>query len=334
MTNARRDRDPTPSSRVTVIIPAWQAEATIGRAVKSALAQTERCNVIVVDDCSADATAEAALAAGEGAERLVVLRQSENAGPAAARNRAIAESETPWIALLDSDDIMQSDRIAGLMALAEPSGVAEWDMVADDLLRVTEGALDGPSERLISDTDFAPYALGFSGFVLGNVHGSRGSRGELGFIKPLIRRGFLDAAKLRYDEKMRLGEDYDLYARALARGARVMITNPLGYLAVAREGSLSDRHGARELGQIVAADRSLLATETLQPEDRRAVQQHLAKVQREWTWMRLIDAVKARSPKQILGCFLAPPGVVLSLIGRLSEQLVLRSGRLLAKGAK
>lgn len=323
---------PQGAPRVVVVIPAWRATGTIGRAVVSALTQTEPCHVVVVDDASPDDTAAAARAADDGSGRLTVLTQPQNAGPAAARNRAIAASSAPWIALLDSDDVMEPERIAGLLALAEPEGKADWDMVADDLLRVTEGPLDGPRDRLISGTDFEPYALDFTGFVLGNVHGSRGSRGELGFIKPLIRRKFLEEAGLSYDETMRLGEDYDLYARALARGARVLVTNPLGYLAVARTGSLSDRHGTRELGQIVAADRALLATEAMDAAGKAAVRQHLARVQREWTWMRLIDAVKARAPLQILGCFASPPAIIMSLIGRLAGQVVIRTGRLLGLG--
>jgi len=332
MSGSETTADPAGMPRVAVIIPAWRATATIGRAVSSALAQTEPCHVVVVDDASPDETADVARTADDGTGRLTVLTQDRNAGPAAARNRAIAASKAPWIALLDADDVMEPERIASLLDLAEPDGQPQWDMVADDLLRVVEGALDGPRHRLIADADFTPYPLDFTGFVLGNVHGSRGDRGELGFIKPLIRREFLTEARLSYDETMRLGEDYDLYARALARGARVLITNPFGYLAVVRAGSLSDQHGAYELGQIVAADRALLATEPLDAPGKAAVRQHLTRVQREWTWMRLIDAVKARAPLQILGCFAAPPGIVLSLIGRLTEQAVFRTRRLFGAG--
>ena len=332
MTRTDDISNPTNEPRVAVIIPAWRATATIGRAVTSALAQTEPCHVVVVDDASPDETSEAAQAADDGTGRLTVLRQAANAGPAAARNRAIAASRAPWIALLDSDDVMEPRRITSLLAIAEQNGEAYWDMVADDLLRVVEGALDGPQNRLIADQDFEPYQLDFANFVLGNVHGSRGARGEIGFIKPLIQRRFLEKTGLAYDETMRLGEDYDLYARALARGARILITNPMGYLAVAREGSLSERHGALELGQIVAADRALLATETLDETGKAAVRQHLARVQREWSWIRLIDATKARAPLRVLGCFAAPPGVILSLIARLAEQVVVRTGNLLRLG--
>lgn len=312
---------------VSVVIPAWRATATIGRAIASALAQRAPCQVIVVDDCSPDETSEVARAADDGTGRLIVLRQDRNQGPAAARNRAIAASSARWIALLDADDVMEPNRIAGLLAVAEPDGAPAWDFVADDLWRVVEGALDGTRTRLISEENFAPYTLDFESFVLGNVHGSRGMRGELGFLKPMMRRAFLEEAGLGYDETMRLGEDYDLYARALARGARFRVTGPLGYFAVAREGSLSDRHGAVDLGGIVAADRALLAEEPLTDRERQAVRRHLAQVHPEWAWMRLIDAVKARAPGEALRCFAGPPGVALSLLGKLAGQVVIRTRR-------
>lgn len=303
--------------RAVIIIPAWKATATIGRAIASALSQTEPCHVVVVDDASPDDTVAAAKAADDGSGRLTILSQSRNTGPAAARNRAIDASRAPWVALLDSDDFMQSDRIANLLAIAEQDETPAWDMVADDLYRMRDDQLDGPSQRLISHTDFPPYTLDFEAFVLGNVHGSRGSRGELGFLKPLMRRDFLQQAELRYDETMRLGEDYDLYARALARGARFRIINPLGYMAVERAASLSGSHRSADLAQILAADRRILAQETLNAQQRAAVRKHLAPIRREKAWMQLVEAVQGRSIKTGLSVFIAPPDVFLSLLWRL-----------------
>ncbi len=319
--------------RVAVIIPAWRATATIGRAVASALTQTEPCHVVVVDDASPDETAATARAAEDQIEYrtgfLTVLTQEKNAGPAAARNRAIAASEAPWIALLDADDVMEPERIASLLALAEADDQTRWDMVADDLFRVVENNLDGPRKRLISEMDFTPYKLDFNAFILGNVHGSRGNRGEFGFIKPLIRRSFLEEFQLTYNESMRLGEDYDLYARALDHGANLLITNPLGYLAVQRPDSLSAKHGAKDLGGIVEADLALIADRKHDPAAISALKRHLDQVRKEWFWVRLIDAVKARSPLAIARCFSGPPGVSLSLLARLIEQLGIRGRRLL-----
>ena len=104
---------------VTVVIAAWRASGTIGRAVASALAQPEAAEVVVVDDASNDdgATLAAARAADDGTGRLIVLELEKNAGPSTARNTALRASKAEWVAVLDSDDFMQPGRLAKLLTL-------------------------------------------------------------------------------------------------------------------------------------------------------------------------------------------------------------------------
>lgn len=85
---------------VSVIIPAYQRADLVGRAVRSALVQRPApAEVIVVDDCSTDGTAQAAEHAG-----AQVLSLPENQGQGGTRNAGIDAATQPWIALLDSDD--------------------------------------------------------------------------------------------------------------------------------------------------------------------------------------------------------------------------------------
>ena len=91
---------------VTVVIPAFQAENTIDRALASVLAQTVLPRaVIVVDDGSTDGTMAAAEAWRAKIDKidLRVVRQP-NAGAGAARNRALRDAKTRYVAFLDSDD--------------------------------------------------------------------------------------------------------------------------------------------------------------------------------------------------------------------------------------
>ena len=93
----------SPTLDVSAVTPAYNAAEWIRRTVDSALAQSVAPReVIVVDDGSTDGTADV-VAAHEDA-RVRCIRQA-NAGPAAARNRGIAEATGEWIALLDADDI-------------------------------------------------------------------------------------------------------------------------------------------------------------------------------------------------------------------------------------
>jgi len=85
-----------------VVVPAYDAQATVGAAISSALWQTF-CDleVVVVDDGSRDATGAIAEAFGEPVR---IVRQ-ENAGVAAARNLGIAEARGELIAFCDADDV-------------------------------------------------------------------------------------------------------------------------------------------------------------------------------------------------------------------------------------
>lgn len=315
---------------VAVVVPAYNAEATIGRAVESVLTQRGvAVELVVVDDCSRDATLERVHALAAADPRVQALPQPHNQGPAAARNAAIAATRAPWIALLDADDFMAPTRLAALLALAQREGA---DFVADDVHQVSEEDVAGPRRRLWSDAPIGLQTIDLVAFIEGNISARHGDRRELGFVKPLMRRAFLDDAGLRYDESMRLGEDYDLYARALTRGARFLLTDPCGYVAVMRANSLSGRHGARDLAGVVRADRRLLDDGALDAPGRRAVRAHYLETQKKWRWVRLIDAVKARDPLEACRCFNAPAPVIGALLANLAEQAVIRGRRRLIGG--
>ncbi len=99
---------------ISVVIPAYNAAATLSRALDSVLAQTWPAHeIVVVDDGSADATAEVVRAAQAraGGGRIRYLRQ-DNAGPSAARNRGVGEASGNWVAFLDADDWYYPDRLA------------------------------------------------------------------------------------------------------------------------------------------------------------------------------------------------------------------------------
>jgi len=91
---------------VSIVTPAYRAAAFIAETIGSVLAQTySHLELLVVDDCSPDDTAAVVQAAASRDSRIRLLPQPRNAGPAAARNRALAEARGRWIAFLDSDDL-------------------------------------------------------------------------------------------------------------------------------------------------------------------------------------------------------------------------------------
>lgn len=95
----------TNSPLVSVVIPAYNAEAFIEETITSVLKQTyERFEILVVDDGSCDRTAEIVSAIAERDRRVVLLQQT-NAGVAAARNSGIEHAKGEFVAPLDADDI-------------------------------------------------------------------------------------------------------------------------------------------------------------------------------------------------------------------------------------
>lgn len=310
--------------KVAVIIPAYNASATIARAISSALSEPEVSEVMVIDDASQDGTLTAAREADDGTGRLKILLQQSNAGPAAARNLAIRESRAPWIGILDSDDFFLPGRLRSLLSFTRDG--FEPDFIADNLWQVKEGDINKPNLRpLIEESE--PKFISFSEFVCGNISRRGRDRRELGFLKPLMRRAFLDRHGLRYQEHMRLGEDYELYARALALGARFALVPAQGYVSVVRDNSLSSCHSEEDLLHLRDSTQMLAALPGLGAAERKALRRHFLSVDCRLQWRLLILAVKQRNPAACLATFLRPLPVPFYLAVQLAEQGVIRLGR-------
>ena len=100
--DAVTDGGSTDRPTVSVVIPAYNAEAFVGDAIDSVLAQTfHDFEIIVVDDGSADGTRRVVTAYGD----RVRFYQQEQAGASRARNRGIEEAHGEFIAFLDADDL-------------------------------------------------------------------------------------------------------------------------------------------------------------------------------------------------------------------------------------
>ncbi len=269
---------------ICVIVAAMNAEATIARAVASALAEPEVSEVVVIDDASRDATLQAACGADDGSGRLSLMRAPRNLGPAAARNLALTRSSAPLVAVLDADDVILPGRFANL---ADPQ--SDWDMSADNMMFVGEDQAEEFAGLTAFATGGVAERMSFARFVAANISQAGRPRGELGFLKPVMRRAFLQRHGLAYDERLRLGEDFDLYARMLLAGARFRLVAACGYVAIERPDSLSARHSAADLAALVAADDRMLAGQMKAP-DREVLTLHRAQCAQRWHHRHFLDA--------------------------------------------
>ena len=97
---------------VSIVMPAYNAERTIGAAVSSALWQTvPDVEVVVVDDGSSDATA--AIASAQ-AGSVLVLKQP-NRGVAAARNAGVEAARGRFVAFCDADDLLFEQHVEAML---------------------------------------------------------------------------------------------------------------------------------------------------------------------------------------------------------------------------
>ena len=204
----RMKTSPHDTSRlVSVTIPAFNAAASIGRAIQSVLTQTyPLIEVLIVDDGSQDKTGEIVRKAASHDRRVRLLTQ-ENRGVAAARNLGIEHSRGDYIALLDADDVWFPEKLEKQVAVLDksPSTVglvyawsvqAHEDGTAPNLTRGT--SLEGPVYLPLVHRNF-----------LGNAS------------TPLIRRRCLALVGL-FDTHFRTldaqgCEDWDLYLRIAER---------------------------------------------------------------------------------------------------------------------
>jgi glycosyltransferase involved in cell wall biosynthesis len=173
-------RQPVIMSLVSVLVPAYNAAATIAETLASALAQTyEDLEVIVVDDGSTDDTAEIVADIASCDPRVILVRQV-NGGVANARNTALGRARGSYIAPLDADDLWHPDKLAHQLQCMSAAGsgvgvVYCWSVDID----ATSTVID---QRL--DLDYFEGDV-YAAMVLSNFIGNASV--------PLIRRAEIDA---------------------------------------------------------------------------------------------------------------------------------------------
>lgn len=101
---------------ISVVVPAYNAAATIDRTLSSISGQTYRhLEIIVVDDGSRDDTAMRVRTHAKADGRIMVLQQG-NGGVARARNAGIAAARGDFVAMIDADDLLAPDALEALSA--------------------------------------------------------------------------------------------------------------------------------------------------------------------------------------------------------------------------
>lgn len=197
------DAAPVPLSELTVVIPVHERARMLDRLLRSLPDGLAR--VIVVDDASPDAPAIAEVTARHGAE---LVRLAENTGAAGARNAGLSLVDTPYVAFVDSDVVMQPGSLDLMLRhFADP----DLAMIAP---RVR--GLDGPRPNWITRYENARSSLD-----LGDEPASVRPRSPVSWVSSTCLVARVDMLGDGFDPSLRVGEDVDLVWRLHAAGRRV-----------------------------------------------------------------------------------------------------------------
>lgn len=100
------------SEKVSIIMPAYNAEKNIEESIKSVLNQSyNNWELIVVNDCSTDNTGKILEELYSKEDRIKIIHLERNAGVANARNIAMQNVTGRYIAFLDSDDMWKPSKL-------------------------------------------------------------------------------------------------------------------------------------------------------------------------------------------------------------------------------
>jgi len=215
-------QDALSAPKASVLIPAYNAAPTLGRAIQSALDQTERdLEIIVIDDGSVDDTAKIADTYAARDARVKVVRMPKNGGKSRALNHAHEIARGRWLAVLDADDWYHPDRLARVVALGERTSA---DMATDNqyLVDAADGAILGAAFGPSSEPrPFTPSDL---------IADHTGTNFDRALLKPVLRADFVRRHRLLYPEDAKLGQDYGLLVEFFAAGGKAwLLPEPLYY---------------------------------------------------------------------------------------------------------
>jgi len=236
--------------QVTVILPSWNRADWLKKSIDSVLEQTFRdFELIVVDDASTDSTQEI-LTSYSGKIRSITF--SKNLGVSAARNAAVKNCDSEWIAFLDSDDFWHPHKLQ--KQIAQTVIRAECPIHFTDEIWIRNGVRVNPKKKhqKLEGWIFKPSL-------------------ELCLMSPstvLLRRELFDVHGL-FDETLPICEDYDLWLRLTSQHQVALLNEKL----MTRHGGHADQLSRSDWGidrYRVQSIIKILKTEKLSPEDRSA----------------------------------------------------------------
>lgn len=146
---------------ISILMAAYNAEKTIEQAIASVTAQSFCAfELIVIDDCSVDRTREIVTNLQKSDSRIRLVQQEKNRGVSAARKRGLEEAQGEWIAILDSDDLWEPQKLEKQLDLSRKTNA--------QLIFTASGFIDEDGNR-IDWTLHAPERLSYRRLLKQNL---------------------------------------------------------------------------------------------------------------------------------------------------------------------
>lgn len=226
------------TSRVSIVMPAYNCAWCIDRALDSVQAQTfTDFELIVVDDGSTDATPDLLARRGNA---LRVIRQA-NAGMSAARNTGIAAARGEYVAFLDSDDWWRPAKLAQQVALMDNDVGLGFSSHATEL--------QSPDGEILGEWGGPADTDGLVARILGGHSAVAGGASSV-----MVRRALLERTG-GFDSSLRGAEDTDLWVR-LAAASRYACLPDRQVVVTRNPGSVSRNREAMRQGALDCLDKN------------------------------------------------------------------------------
>lgn len=213
---------------ISVVIPAYNAEAYLRRCVDSACAQTFRPQeIVLVNDGSTDGTALIAESYGDAVKHVF----QENGGEPAARNTGVRRARGDWIAFLDADDEWRPHHLMNAVKCLQSHPELKWygapaDAYVHESGRLVNKYVKKENGILVDDAYFEDYMIAFPPYA----HFSSDTM--------VIHRSVFDEVGM-FDSERLVGCDIDMWFRIGLRFPKVGYCHEVAANIYRRSSSLS-----------------------------------------------------------------------------------------------
>ncbi len=216
------------SEKVSVIIPAFNAADTLAETVASVLKGTHKhLEILIVDDCSTDATDQVAAKLVEEDSRIQYFRNPKTYGVSKARNLMIYRATGDYVAFIDSDDTWEPNKLEVCLKMLadypEVKAVAHalryLDKRGNKLSYIPTYPTTKAEMQAIKETGESPWVFPSSVVVDRSI---------------LLKEG-------GFAEDWEVGEDTELFTKLAQKYGLLATTEPLGNYRI-RRNSLTDKH--------------------------------------------------------------------------------------------